>query len=330
MDAKATLLTKERTLPKPSAKPSLKSMDAKATLLTKKRTLPKPSAKPSLKSMDAKATLLTKKRTLPKSSAKSSPKSFLISGSPWKNKLCFALDVGSYEEAWDWVKRLKDHMGYFKVGPQLFVSAGAKIIEKINSVGGKVFLDLKLHDIPQTIKKTVMEITKLNVAMFTIHALGGKKMLSYAREGVEEGYAKGRMEEGCAKENIESSARPKILGVSLLTSMDEVALKNELKINLPMQEYVLHLAKLAQSCELDGLVCSPHEVRAVRERAREFYLVTPGIREELGEKNDQKRALGAREAIASGSDLLVIGRPIRTAKNPLAVVEGIKKKLAQN
>ncbi len=228
-----------------------------------------------------------------------------------KERIIFALDVEHFREAQHWVNLLKDHVGLFKVGKQLFTHAGPKVIDMIRQKGQKVFLDLKFHDIPNTVSKAGEEATKHQVTMFNLHALGGFEMM---RKTVEASRA-------VAKSL--AIPRPMILAVTLLTSMDEGTLK-EVGLKGPILEAVGRLALLAKEAGVDGAVASPQEISIIREKCgRDFLIVTPGIRAPSDKKDDQKRTLSPREAITAGADYLVIGRPIREAKDPIEAVQRI-------
>jgi len=228
-----------------------------------------------------------------------------------KDKIIFALDVDHFSEAQRWVSLLRDRVGIFKVGKQLFTHSGPKVIDMIHQKSQKVFLDLKYHDIPNTVAKAAEEATKHQVAMFNLHALGGCEMM---RRTVEASRA-------AAKEM--GIPRPLILAVTILTSMDEEGLK-EVGVQGSLLEEVAHLAVLSQKSGVDGVIASPQEIKIIRERCGEkFLIVTPGIRPPSGKRDDQKRTLTPREAIEAGADYLVIGRPIKEAKDPLEAVQRI-------
>jgi orotidine-5'-phosphate decarboxylase len=228
-----------------------------------------------------------------------------------KDRIIFALDVEHFSEAQQWVNLLKDQVGMFKVGKQLFTHAGPKVIDMIRKRSQNIFLDLKFHDIPTTVAKAGAEATKLNVSMFDLHALGGSEMM---RKTVEASRA-------TAKEfNI---PKPLILAITILTSMDEDSLK-EVGIRGPLLEEVGQLALLAMKAGMDGVVASPQEIGIIRQKCGEkFLIVTPGIRLPSDKKDDQKRTLSPKEAISAGANYLVIGRPIKEAKDPLAAVQRI-------
>ena len=228
-----------------------------------------------------------------------------------KDRIIFALDVEHFHEALHWVTLLKDRVGIFKVGKQLFTHSGPKVIDMICQKGQKVFLDLKYHDIPNTVAKAGEEATKHQVAMFNLHALGGFEMM---RKTVEASRV--------VAKNL-GITRPIILAVTILTSMDEEGLK-EVGIQGPLIDEVGRLSLLAQKSGVDGVVASPQEIGIIRQRCGErFLIVTPGIRHPSDKKDDQKRTLTPREAIEAGADYLVIGRPIKQAKDPIEAVQRI-------
>jgi orotidine-5'-phosphate decarboxylase len=228
-----------------------------------------------------------------------------------REKIIFALDVEHFTEAQHWVTLLKDKVGIFKVGKQLFTHSGPKVIDMIRKKGQKVFLDLKFHDIPNTVLRAGEEATKLEVTMFNLHALGGFEMM---KKTVEASRA-------TAKEL--GILRPLILAVTILTSMNEDTMK-EVGIQGPILEEVGRLAFLSMKAGVDGVVASPQEIGIIRKRCGEkFLIVTPGIRLPSEKKDDQKRTLSPKEAISAGANYLVIGRPIKEAKDPIEAVQKI-------
>lgn len=234
-----------------------------------------------------------------------------------KDKIIFALDVEHFSEAQEWVKLLKNQVGLFKVGKQLFTHAGPKVIDMILQKGQKVFLDLKFHDIPNTVAKAGEEATKHNVTMFNLHALGGLEMMKKTVEASK-----------AVAKNLRIP-KPLILAVTILTSMDEETIK-EVGILGPINEQVERLASLAMKAGVDGVVASPQEISIIREKCGgKFLIITPGIRMPSSKADDQKRTLSPREAIATGADYLVIGRPIKEAKDPLEAVQKIAEDISQ-
>ncbi|MFB3886984.1 MAG: orotidine-5'-phosphate decarboxylase [Thermodesulfobacteriota bacterium] len=228
-----------------------------------------------------------------------------------KDKIIFALDVDHFGEAQLWVNRLKDRVGVFKVGKQLFTHAGPKVVDMIRQKGQQVFLDLKFHDIPNTVAKAGEEATKLGAAMFNLHALGGLEMMKRTVDATR------------AAAKALGIPKPLILAVTILTSMDEEALK-EVGVQGPLVEEVGRLASLSLKAGVDGVVASPQEIGIIRQRCGEkFLIVTPGIRHPSDKKDDQKRTLSPKEAITAGANYLVIGRPIKEARDPLEAVQKI-------
>lgn len=228
-----------------------------------------------------------------------------------KEKILVALDVSSANEAREIVAELKDFVGGFKIGLQLFTACGASLVEEI-AKENKLFLDLKFHDIPNTVAKASVEIARLGVFMFNVHALGGSEMM---RKTVEE------VREVCDKENLQ---QPKIIGVTVLTS-SSIETLNEVGIFAETEKQVLNLAKLTAKCGLDGVVASAKEIGLIRQNIEkeDFLIITPGIRPSFATSDDQKRVMTPSEAVQAGSDYLVIGRPILQAENRIKAVEKI-------
>jgi orotidine-5'-phosphate decarboxylase len=236
-------------------------------------------------------------------------------GAVSSEKIILALDVESFKEAERFVELLRDYIGIFKVGKQLFTHCGPKLIKMVHHHRGKVFLDLKYHDIPHTAARAVEEACKLKVFMLTLHAMGGRKMM---QEAVEASIKMARKL---------SSTPPLILAVTILTSLQKEDLK-EIGIDSPVKEMVLHLAKLSQQAGVNGVVASAREAALIRDTCgRNFIIVTPGIRPKGKGPDDQKRTLTPREAISAGSDYIVIGRPVLKALDPLEVARGIVQEL---
>jgi len=222
-----------------------------------------------------------------------------------RQRLIFALDVDDFGTAETWVSRLQEKVGVFKVGKQLFTRCGPDIVRMIRERGGEVFLDLKYHDIPNTVAKAAVEACKLGVKMFNVHALGGAEMM---RKTVAEVAAY------CSQTG---SPRPIMLAVTILTSSTEETLRG-VGIDHPVREMVPRLAKLAKDAGFDGVVASPQEVELIRaECGRDFVIVTPGVRPAFAALDDQKRVTTPAEAISAGATYLVIGRPISAAADPV-------------
>ncbi len=233
------------------------------------------------------------------------------------NKLVLALDVENIDEAKSIVSELKDLVGVFKVGKQMFTKYGPLIVEYIHSQNCKVFLDLKFHDIPNTVAGAAKSAVELGVFMFNVHCLGGKDMMK------------------AAKDSAVSTAEklgitpPIILGVTVLTSITPEVLKSDLKVSDNLNDYVAFLAKSAKQSFLDGVVASPNEIGIIRKTCgKNFIILTPGIRPAWSSKDDQARITTPADAIKMGSDFIVIGRPILMAKDRRAAVERILGEIA--
>jgi orotidine-5'-phosphate decarboxylase len=219
-----------------------------------------------------------------------------------KECLILALDIDSDTEALGLVSELKDSVGMFKVGHQLFTAYGPDIVRRIVGMGGRVFLDLKYHDIPNTVAKAAAEAVKLGVSIFNVHALGGLDMMKAA--ALSAGETAEKLHLPC----------PIVLAVTILTSMDERSLRKELKINRSLQREVVHLARLAQRAGMHGVVASPQEIKMLRKGIRgEFVILTPGVRPAWAPKDDQKRIMTPAEAVHAGADYIVVGRPVLKA-----------------
>ncbi len=223
-------------------------------------------------------------------------------------KIIVALDVPSKKEALDLVDLLRGQISFFKIGLQLYTAAGPEVVREIIAKGATVFLDLKLHDIPNTVARAVESAGNLGVQMLTIHLSGGSEMIRAAV---------------AARKNNMS-----ILGVTVLTSATNETL-NQLGIADKIDNYVLRLAKLGVENGIDGLVASPHEAKTLRaEFGGKIKIVTPGVRPKGADAGDQKRFMTPREAIDAGADYLVIGRPITAASSPSDAVARIIDELA--
>jgi orotidine-5'-phosphate decarboxylase len=227
-------------------------------------------------------------------------------------RLIVALDVSSSAEAQKIVSSLGGAVQIYKVGMQLYTAEGPPIVRDLVASGRKVFLDLKYHDIPNTVAAAVREAAQLGVAMLTVHASGGTKMLKAAAEAARE-----------------KSAGLQVLGVTVLTSMDDLDL-NEIGVQGPVADQVIWLASLALEAGCAGVVSSAHEVNALRAKlGGEFLAVTPGVRPAGAAQGDQARVVTPAEAIASGATHIVVGRPITAAKNPAAEAATILQEIAR-
>lgn len=227
-----------------------------------------------------------------------------------KDRILAALDFPDEAAALDMAGALRGHVGGFKIGKELFTARGPKIARMLVERGDRVFLDLKFHDIPNTVAGAVRSATRLGVWMVNVHASGGRAMMTAAREAAESA-AQGGM------------SRPLVIAVTVLTSLDAAALR-ETGINSEPADQVARLARLARDAGLDGVVCSPQEIAIVRRECGDgFLIVTPGIRGAADTKGDQVRTATPRGAIDAGADYLVIGRPITAAADPAAAADRI-------
>jgi len=233
-----------------------------------------------------------------------------------KDRIVLALDVEDDRMALGLVDELKDVVGVFKVGHQLFTAYGPDIVRRIVALGGRVFLDLKYHDIPNTVAKASAEAVKLGVTIFNVHALGGLDMMKAAAQAASETAAQ------------LSLPVPIVLAVTVLTSMDARSLRRELKVSRSLPREVAHLARLAQRAGMHGVVASPQEIKMLRRTIRgEFIILTPGVRPDWAGKDDQKRVMTPGEAVRSGADYIVVGRPVLKSKDRRAAVVKIAQEI---
>ena len=225
-------------------------------------------------------------------------------------KVLIALDFANAKDAISFVEKIDAGKCRLKVGKELFAVAGPEFVKILVSKGFDVFLDLKYHDIPNTVAKAVQAAAKMGVWMVNVHALGGRKMMQAAKQAIDE-----------------SENKPLLIAVTILTSMEQSDLA-ELGLPGSPRENVLRLASLAKASGLDGVVCSAQEASDLRsELGNDFCLVTPGIRPAGADVNDQKRIMTPQQAMFAGSSYLVIGRPITQAKNPITVLDEINLSL---
>lgn len=229
-------------------------------------------------------------------------------------KIIVALDVFSFEDAKNLIDALTPEIEYFKVGSTLHTLCGNQVIRYIAEKGAKTFLDLKFFDIPHQVRGVSKNVAKMGVSMYTLHLLGGVEMLKASLEGVEE-----------AAHAVEEL--PLTLGVTVLTSMNDTILKNELQIHKTASEMVMHLAKQGYDAGLRGFVCSPHEIKMLKDALDGITLVTPGIRFADGDKGDQKRVMTPRDAAELGADFIVMGRAVTGADDPKAAALRALKEL---
>lgn len=236
-----------------------------------------------------------------------------------RKRLIFALDTSSLSDAFKWVELLSGRVGLFKVGKEAFTSFGPELLKGIKERGGGVFLDLKFHDIPNTVSAAALAAASWDVDMFNVHAAGGSEMMRRTASAIK---------------GISGGKKPIVLAVTVLTSLDNNDLK-EIGYRYSTAELALNLAGLAKKSGMDGVVASAWEVSAIRKQCgKDFIIVTPGIRlAEGAEKkitsDDQKRTLTPAEAISRGSDYLVVGRPIRTARDPGKAADSIVEEISQ-
>ena len=217
-----------------------------------------------------------------------------------------ACDFKSAEDTFAFLDKFTGRKPFVKIGMELFYAEGPSIVREIKKRGHKIFLDLKLHDIPNTVKKAMSVLRNLDVDITNLHASGTKRMMEAALEGLTR----------------EDGTRPLLIAVTQLTSTDQEAMENDLLIKAPIDEVVMHYAKNASEAGLDGVVCSPLEAEKVHNTCgREFLTITPGVRFADGDIGDQKRVMTPAEAKKIGSDYIVVGRPITAAEDPVAAYE---------
>ncbi|MDP2929196.1 MAG: orotidine-5'-phosphate decarboxylase [Candidatus Omnitrophota bacterium] len=232
-----------------------------------------------------------------------------------QDRLIVALDVDTKEKALDLVEKLKNDVKTFKVGSELFTSCGPEILAIIKNNGCGIFLDLKFHDIPNTVAKAVIAATRLGVSLINVHASGGYEMMKKAVQAVAAEAKRLKMDP------------PKVIAVTVLTSMDENGLK-KIGIDDTMEKQVLRLATLAKEAGMDGVVASPFEAKLIRKEAGDdFIIVTPGVRPEWAAVNDQKRIATPKEAVLNGANYIVVGRPITEAPDPLDAAKRILEEI---
>ena len=217
-----------------------------------------------------------------------------------------ACDFASAEATFAFLDKFTGKKPFVKIGMELYYAEGPSIVREIKKRGHKIFLDLKLHDIPNTVKKAMAVLSNLDVDMTNLHAAGTGRMMEAAIEGLTK----------------PDGTRPILIAVTQLTSTDEETMKKDLLIDCPIADVVMHYAKNAKNAGLDGVVCSPLEAAGVHENCgKDFITVTPGVRFADGDKGDQKRVMTPEEAKKIGSDYIVVGRPITAAEDPVAAYE---------
>ncbi len=236
-----------------------------------------------------------------------------------RKRLIFALDTSSISEAFKWVETLSGRVGLFKIGKEAFTSFGPELIKGIKERGGGIFLDLKFHDIPNTVSAAALAAATWGVDMFNVHASGGSEMMRRTAESIR---------------GLPGQTKPVVLAVTVLTSLDDNDLV-EIGYRYSTAELALNLASLAKKSGMDGVVASAWEVSAIRNHCgKDFIIVTPGIRlsegpETIITSDDQKRTLTPAEAIRNGADYLVVGRPIRTARDPGRTADSIVDEISR-
>ena len=226
------------------------------------------------------------------------------------NPIILAVDTKSDLEAYEISQEVSGYVGAIKLGLEYFDTYGPEGIRKIQEIGIPIFLDLKLHDIPMTVKKTIETLSDINPAIINVHAFGGQQMMKYALEGLGE-----------------ASKNTSLVAVTVLTSLNDDDM-TILGIDYPVKDLVQNLAKLTKDSGLAGVVCSAEEIVLVRKVCgKDFIIIVPGIRPEGSQKDDQKRVMTPKQAISLGADYLVIGRPITKSKDPLSKVKEILKSI---
>ena len=221
-----------------------------------------------------------------------------------RNPIFCAVDTNDIHKATSLLSDIAPYIGGIKVGLEFFTSLGIKGIEEIKKFDKPLFIDLKLYDIPNTVTAALRNIFALKPEYTTLHISGGRKML-----------------ERCAEEKIKANSSTKLIGVTMLTSFDDKEI-NEIGIDRNIEDNVNLLSSLAESCELDGIVCSPHEISYIKNKFN-LEVISPGIRMKESQADDQKRTLTAKDALIAGADVLVIGRPITQAANPAETARSI-------
>lgn len=235
-----------------------------------------------------------------------------------RDRLIVALDVPTRKEAFQLVKKLDGEVGAYKIGMQLYNSEGPDIVRDIQLFGGKVFVDLKFHDIPNTVAQTSRVMARRQAFMYTMHAGGGSKMLSVAAQATIEEAQKLGVE------------KPLAIAVTVLTSISQQEFEGEMGVQRQIKDHVVGLAMMAKEAGMDGVVCSPQEIRPIRQACgQDFLVVTPGVRPTWASSDDQKRVMTPLEAIREGANYLVVGRPIIKDDDPKEAARRIVEEMAQ-
>ncbi len=236
-----------------------------------------------------------------------------------RDRIVLALDVDTKEKAISLVRELAEYVGVFKVGMQLYNSVGPDIVREINELGGKVFVDLKFHDIPNTVASAGRVMARLGCHMFNVHAAGGREMMQSLAEELKQ------------ESKRLDQPEPITLAVTVLTSINQEQLVQEMFVkDMQIKDLVVRWALMAQECGIKGVVCSPQEISAIRQACGpDFIIITPGIRPAWSEANDQKRITTPRQALDMGADYMVIGRPIVKAGSPVEAARKIIDELEE-
>ena len=236
-------------------------------------------------------------------------------------KVIIALDFASEKESMEFLSKLEGRKLFVKIGMELFYKEGPQMVKKIKELGHRIFLDLKLHDIPNTVEKAMESIGSLGVDMTNVHASGAIKMMEGGKKGLERGAEKvnsTQLENSKSEESKSKASAPMLIAVTQLTSTSKDVMNDEIMIDGNVEDVVIKYAQNTQKAGLNGVVCSPLEVPGIKKACgSEFITVTPGIRFENGEKGDQVRITTPKMAKELGSDYIVVGRPITKAENPL-------------
>jgi len=237
---------------------------------------------------------------------------------PYRDRIIVALDTNDILMCNRLIDTLQNEIKLFKIGKELFTACGNEAISAIHDKGARCFLDLKYHDIPNTVAKASAVACRRGIFMFNVHASGGKKMMKAARDAV------------CGEAEKRGIEKPIILAVTVLTSLGEGELQKEIGIVRSLEDQVVHLARMAKETGLDGVVASAKEIRLIKKAlGDDFKVVTPGIRPEWADKQDQTRVVTPKEAFKMGADYIVIGRPITASADPLQSVQRIIKELEE-